>query len=901
MTPVSYKDPFWSNLAQRAEQEVGLPANLLQNILLKGERSNADQISSAGAKTPFQVIPETRQALLRKYNVDAYAGPEQAAKAAALLLKESLERNKGDITQAVGEYIGGTNRKNWGPVTNAYIQRVTTEGKPMVTAQQFEKIYSAHQSGQMSPQEAQEFEADMNAGVFGNMAQNRAQPTQTAQPMQLPAGVVKAYREGRMTAQERSELEADIQAGLVAMPSQQPMDVPTPENLAATSAPVAPQEETGFLDTLAGAGETALALGTGATTGMLGMLGGAAVGAGQMLADGTFGTQEGVRTIQNAALGGMQGGTYQPRTQAGQQMTGAVGDVLAESLPPVLPIVGPAGAMTQGVAPAMAQTAQRLQRAPAVGRTAEQATSVVPPPVQTAMTGEQLAQTAKSATSGLRKGRAEQVLTQQAAPNPEVLQAAERLGIREYLQPDHVSTSQAFRELSQAAKSVPGSELRAQEMQGLEQIGKRADDLINEIGGSKDLSTVNFRVRDDLQKTVDTLSEKSEVLYKRVAEKIPADQQFEATATLNYLNQRANDLGGAENLSSAEKSLLRELSPKQIKDGAGNVTGEKLPTYTLLDSRRKEIGEAGRGKGKFKDNASFLNDNLYRVLSEDQNRVAEQFGVGRVYDAAKKTVQTRKGVENDMVALFGKQIDQSLVTPLSSSIQGLSKGDEARFAKIITAIPPNLRKEVVASGLSTAFGRATKNGELNFNTYANWYEGLNKNKQAYNALMSNLDPSARQSLKDLYTISDGVRKATREFINTGRIMAVNDELKAADTVIGKVFDVAKRAAIAVPLEAGATAMGAPGAGIASGLTAALMKGKSEPLKAVDKLLATPEFQKAVIDLSTKPNAPITKRSVKALVRTPAFRRYAEQVNLTGGPAAYERFMLSAMTQQSEEQ
>lgn len=860
--PVSYKDPFWSDLAEQAATEFNVPPDLLKGILLKGEKSNADQVSSAGARTPFQIIPKTREGIIKNYGFDPYARPIDSARGAAALLRESLDRNKGDKFKAVQEYHGGLDPKGYGPVNRAYVQRVLGTQEPKMK--------------------------DNEVSELVRMFQERKQRTApTTAPSEAP----------QESGSEVSDLLAMFRAKRAA---QQPMDVPTPANLAATSAPVVPQEETGFLDTLAGAGETALALGTGATTGMLGMLGGAAIGAGQMLADGTFGTQEGVRTVQKAALGGMQGGTYQPRTQAGQQMTGAIGDVLSESLPPVLPIVGPAGAMTQGVAPSLTQTAQRLQRAPAIGRVAEQAAAVTPP-AQPAMTGEQLAQTAKSATSGLRKGRAEQVLTQQAAPNPEVLQAAERLGIREYLQPDHVSTSQAFRELSQAAKSVPGSELRAQEIRGLEQIGKRADDLINEIGGSKDLSTVNFRVRDDLQKTVDTLSEKSEVLYKRVAEKIPADQQFEATATLNYLNQRANDLGGVENLSSAEKSLLRELSPKPIKDSEGNVTGQKLPTYALLDSRRKEIGEAGRNKGKFKDNAGFLNDNLYRVLSEDQNRVAEQFGVGRVYDAAKKTVQTRKGVESDMVALFGKQIDQSLVTPLSSSIQGLAKGDEARFAKIITAIPPNMRKEVVASGLSTAFGRATKNGELNFNTYANWYEGLNKNKQAYNALMSNLDPSARQSLKDLYTISDGVRKATREFINTGRIMAVNDELKAADTVIGKVFDVAKRAAIAVPLEAGATALGAPGAGIASGLTAALMKGKSEPLKAVDKLLATPEFQKAVIDLSTKPNAPITKRSVKALVRTPAFRRYAEQVNLTGGPAAYERFMLSAMTQQTEEQ
>ena len=123
--PKSYRDPFWSGLASVAEQEVGLPDGLLRSILTKGERSNADQVSSAGARTPFQVIPETRKALIKKYGVDAYESPESAAKAAALVLKEGLDRNKGDVRQAVGEYIGGVNRKNWGPVTMAYIDRVS--------------------------------------------------------------------------------------------------------------------------------------------------------------------------------------------------------------------------------------------------------------------------------------------------------------------------------------------------------------------------------------------------------------------------------------------------------------------------------------------------------------------------------------------------------------------------------------------------------------------------------------------------------------------------------------------------------------------------------------------------------------------------------------------------------
>ena len=65
-TPTSYKDPFWSDLATGTEQKLGLPSGLLVSVLTRGERSNADQVSEAGAKTPFQIIPATRQAVLKK-------------------------------------------------------------------------------------------------------------------------------------------------------------------------------------------------------------------------------------------------------------------------------------------------------------------------------------------------------------------------------------------------------------------------------------------------------------------------------------------------------------------------------------------------------------------------------------------------------------------------------------------------------------------------------------------------------------------------------------------------------------------------------------------------------------------------------------------------------------------
>jgi hypothetical protein len=116
----SYNDPAYSALEAQMEQKYGLPPGLMASIRTSGEQSNADQVSSAGAKTVYQVTPPTRQLFLNKYGIDAYAGAPQAAEVAALHLRDSIARGE----DPVRGYIGGPDRSKWGRQTAAYGQRV---------------------------------------------------------------------------------------------------------------------------------------------------------------------------------------------------------------------------------------------------------------------------------------------------------------------------------------------------------------------------------------------------------------------------------------------------------------------------------------------------------------------------------------------------------------------------------------------------------------------------------------------------------------------------------------------------------------------------------------------------------------------------------------------------------
>ena len=972
-TPNSYKDPFWQDLASGTESKLGLPKGILSALVTRGERSNNDQVSEAGAKTPFQIIPATRDAAIKKWGVDPYLSPENAAEVAGLLFKDSLDRNKGSVPLAVAEYHGGINRANWGPKTNAYVQRVTGALPPVANVdmppasvgtgestfdkvskaqqpqQQLTAVFQAYKSGQMSPEEAQQFESDVNSGAMmlpRGAALNNAPKAEATSPQTsgastvLPQAVADAYSSGQMSRQEMIDLEHDVSNGLVKIPDgvklqkTEPLGVlgsikesitgkerqtettdslpdwaTMPElndlsiagaktvlgtflsNPAETAqiikanypgAQIRQDEKGNYLIRSSMDGKeyaikpgfqvsdipralVALAAFTpaGKAATIPGMIAGA--GATQAVIEGSQAATGGNFDAKDVALAAATAGIVPPVMGAVKQVAGVVMNPVKAAAARLMPnaaqeapAVSPAGVapIAEGVASPAAAARPVAPEMPAVAPEA-----VVPATEQ--MGATELAQTAKKAAEGgLGSKKATQILAEQAAPDAKTVEAAKRLGIEEYLQPDHVTTNQAYRELAQAVKSVPGSEARAAEMQGLSSVAKRADDLITEIGGSHDLAQVSQSVKSSLQATQAELEQRANELYKQLREGIPAKTEAPAPSVLEFIAQREKDLGGKQNLTSMEKMILAKLAPKQrtiaakevpqiVSESGAPLTQQaapkvviRQPTYTLLDDVRKDVGAAARMAGPFKDADTGLAKKLYSLIGKDQEAVAGAAGMGETFAAAKQAVAIRKGVEDDLISLFGKNLDNSIVGNLNGGVRVLATGDTSKFIKLIQTIPENMRQETVASGLATAFGKTAKQGSLNFNSYAKWYEGLLKNKQAYTAVMSNLPPAARKQLSDLYRVSKSVSMATKERITTGRIQAVTDELKGGEGLLSRVYDAAKRNAIS--MGAGTVAGDMLGPGVGAAIASALSRGaKPSAIKAADALIASPEFQQAV--------------------------------------------------------
>jgi hypothetical protein len=101
-----------AGLLPQLEQQHGLPAGLLQAVMMTESGGNPRAVSPRGASGPFQFMPATA----REYGIDPF-NPQQSAQAAAKKLAELTKMYGGDTTKALQAY-------NWGEGNMA-------SGKPM--------------------------------------------------------------------------------------------------------------------------------------------------------------------------------------------------------------------------------------------------------------------------------------------------------------------------------------------------------------------------------------------------------------------------------------------------------------------------------------------------------------------------------------------------------------------------------------------------------------------------------------------------------------------------------------------------------------------------------------------------------------------------------------------------
>lgn len=659
-TPNSYKDPYWTDLATATEAKLGLPDGLLAAIVTKGERSNHDQVSEAGAKTVFQIIPSTRKAAIEKYGVDPYLSPENAAEVAGMLLKDSLQRNKGDIPAAVAEYHGGTDRANWGPRTRAYVARVVGDQQQIaqgaqpagggtfqraLAAQQPQQsnsiaaVYNAYKSGQMTPQEASEFEADVKAGLVmlpkgATLAgQSSKSPTEKPDAIMLPPAVTEAYYMGKMTDQERGDLENDIKAGLVKLPPRATDMIPGGEGWTPPTEHMSAEQlrqrdlykqqhpDPTVLDKIVGAGEAGLTTVTGATGGTLGMVGGTLGGLTGAIMTGQFGTPEALKMVEQSAMEGAQSLTYMPRTETGRDYAQNVGDVMQQVLP-VTPMTAEMGMLSQAVKNA----------APAVRATAGAGVAAAGEAAQPVVQAAGRAAEAVKAAPG-RAMEAVGLKPTEVAPTPGTqgsvgamgtdVATMRRIAGEELPVPVELTKGQATRDFGQlrfeqeAAKNPElGAPIRERMQQQNQAVRQSFDSWIDETGAQapdnraagiavdKALTAKAVRDRAEIRVAYKEAEKAGEmaapVSTKQVVDALNASQSAESTApVLTAAKKELIRLGGA--VEDANGQLVaKDMSlgaTEQLRKFVNKVTGNDPTNIKFAGDLKRAIDASTEGAG----------------------------------------------------------------------------------------------------------------------------------------------------------------------------------------------------------------------------------------------------------------------------------------------------------------
>lgn len=698
-TPNSFKDPYWVSLAQQAGDKIGLPTGLLPAIVSRGERSNNDQVSEAGARSPFQIIPATRKAVLDKYGIDAYLSPENSAEAAGLLLKESLDRNGQDPKLAVAEYHGGTDRANWGPKTASYVQRVI--GSPLAdttpapqgaagaapapmargsmpdgSQSTFDKvsaaaappptsaiqnIFKAYTSGQMSPEQKTAFEGDVNSGKL--MLPRGASLTQAPA---VPAGgaisnILAAYQGGKMNADQKAAFEADVQSGKLALPAGVTIGAPAQGD----GSPLGAGAMSALPDVAASLGSQAL------LTPVAG-LAGLATSAGNALGLTDATGADAVNEVMSHAL--------QPHSPAGQSLAGVVNYPI-EKLAQGADYVGGKVADVTG--------------SPALGAAANTAINVGIPALLGKVGGAVAAPVGDAAAAALRNGvgKVASVVDTARTAVPEAIRnvipggapveaaatpgtmgsvgaagvdmaTQRRAAAAELPVPIKLTEGQATRDFAQqqferetAKNPDVGAPIRTRLDEQNAAMAQNIDHFIDQTGAeAPNLRATGVAVDDAVNKAAAADKNEIKVAYKKAETAGELEAPVSLDSVIKHLNDSAPEATTAPLLTTARAVALK--LGIATEDAAGNLLPQDVPLKTAEQFRQAvnravnteptNIRQASIIKGLIDDSTDGAGGTLYKQARALRARFAQNYENHAVIS---DILDTKRGTTDRQVAL----------------------------------------------------------------------------------------------------------------------------------------------------------------------------------------------------------------------------------------------------------
>ena len=367
-------------------------------------------------------------------------------------------------------------------------------------------------------------------------------------------------------------------------------------------------------------------------------------------------------------------------------------------------------------------------------------------------------------------------------PDAEILQSAKDLGVD--INPSHFSNNPAFIAMEQGLKSKPGNKLRQIENEAIEKLGERADGLITKMGGEVEKGLLDVAVKNEFKKVIGDLEVRAAKDYAIVNETIPSSLPIIPATSRLYIEKRLEDLGGDKSLLNRSESQLAKIlglpkkEPKLSKDAVSldvNIQEVELPSpsFGALDQVRRNVGNALEKKsGPYKDDEEGILKQVYGVLSNDQQGVADVWGVGPVYERARKLVKVRKNIEKKSLDSFGKDLNDSLIPKLHTAAQQIGAGEITRFKKIMTALPPNQRQAAAATMLNDLFTFGKRTDAPLGEGFVRAFESLERNPSVKKIVFDELPTEALKTFNDIGRVTIGLFRSKALQNNSGTANAL---------------------------------------------------------------------------------------------------------------------------------
>ncbi len=590
-------------------------------------------------------------------------------------------------------------------------------------------------------------------------------------------------------------------------------------------------------------------------------------------------------------------------TQPGLQVAGGAGAGAAGQTAQEMG-AGPGGQIAATIAGAMApvgvaavrQAARRPAQRPAAAPVEERIEPVIAPEPQAAPMAMQAmpeqaapqafeevgALTRKAASKGIGSTAAQAKLADLAQVNPEARAAAERLGMD--LPFDVFSDNPQVRAAVGLTRSISGGEAEAAWFNTLRNAVTKADDVVQQfdsvfIGGTPSTATVSQRILDNLKGTRAQLDKESSSIYQRIDDAVPKSSTAQFPRLTQTLDEVLSEVG-EKGLTAQEKKLYE-------------LATDPAATYGRLLREKNLIGKAlSREESPYGNMDAGSLKRLYAALAEDQlNNVGEIGGdaLRQELRAANLLTAKKKALENRIVGAFGKEIDGSVSNLMKSAIQSASKGDAAQFNKLMKVVPPELRRETIATALAdVSSSGAKKEGAFGFSQFAKTYRGLRANPPVYKQMVDILGKDSDRVLRDLYEISRRISDADALVLRTGKANQALVESMKAENLVGKVM---QSAASHRAVGAAASLLGPVGGAITPDIVKFMEAGK-DSLQAAGKLFASDDFQKLAIEAATKTE--VSPALVRRTAMSDAFRKFADSAKLPQGMDARVQWLQAAI-------